>query len=195
MLDGSIRLNMPNVFLFHGTGGHSAENWFPWMKTELEAKGYTTVIPNFPDAEKPHPSKWYPVIDALVDQVASDSLVIGHSLGGVMALRLLEKIDVKADIIVLISTPLGIPPIQYIESDSPFLQGGFHWEYIRSHAKHSIVFHSDNDPYVCIENGQKAAQELGVELSFIPNAGHFNESAGYTEFPQLLKKIEQYVSS
>ncbi|HLC76085.1 MAG TPA: alpha/beta fold hydrolase [Candidatus Peribacterales bacterium] len=182
---------MPKAFLFHGTGGHSAENWFPWMKTQLVAKGYETVIPDFPDSNRPHPSKWYPVIDVLVDQVGSDSLVIGHSLGGVMALRLLERIDVQVDLLALVATPLGIPPIQYIEGDSPFLEGGFQWEHIRSHAKHSIVFHSDNDPFVCMENGESAAEHLGVELTFVPNAGHFNASSGFTKFPILLDAIQK----
>ncbi len=45
-------------------------------------------------------------------------------------------------------------------------------------------------PYVAWENGKKLAKELGVPLTFIPNAGHFNTKAGYTEFPDLLQKVE-----
>jgi len=184
---------MPKAFLFHGTGGHSRENWFPWMQTKLEHRGYETVIPDFPDADAPHPGKWYPVIDALVSEADSDSIVIGHSLGGAIALRYLERIQTTVNVAAIVSATLGIPPIKYIEGDSPFLEGGFDWDTIRSHARHFVVFHSDNDPYVCMENGRKAADELGAELSFIPNAGHFNEAAGYVSFPELLKKIEPYL--
>ncbi|MDP7247544.1 MAG: alpha/beta fold hydrolase [Candidatus Peribacteraceae bacterium] len=183
---------MPKAFLFHGTGGHSKENWFPWIKTELESKGYEVIIPDFPDANTPTPDKWYPVIDNLVEEVDSDSIVIGHSLGGAMALRFLERIKTAVNVTAIISAALGIPPIKYIEGDSPFLEGGFDWDTIRSNSKHFVVFHSDNDPFVCIENGQKAASELGVELSFVPNAGHFNETAGYKEFPELLNSLQQY---
>lgn len=41
-----------------------------------------------------------------------------------------------------------------------------------------------------IINGEELARQLGVELSFVPNAGHFNKTAGYTEFPQLLEKLD-----
>ena len=185
---------MPKAFLFHGTGGHSKENWFPWMQSKLEERGYTLVIPDFPDANNPHPENWYPVIDDLIDHVSSDSIVIGHSLGGAVALRFLERINTTIHIAAFISATLGIPPIKYIEGDNPFLEGGFDWNAIRSHSKHCIVFHSDDDPYVCMANGQKAAEQLSVELSFVPNAGHFNAAAGFLEFPQLLEKIDSFLS-
>ena len=184
---------MPKAFLFHGTGGHSKENWLPWMKKELEDRGYETVIPDFPDADSPHPDKWYPIIDALVPEVESDSILIGHSLGGAVALRFLERIHVTLNVAAIVSPTLGIMPIKYIEGDHPFLEGGFNWNTIRRRAEHFVVFHSDNDPYVCMANGAKAAEKLGVELSFVANAGHFNAAAGYTEFPELLSKLHPFL--
>ena len=61
----------------------------------------------------------------------------------------------------------------------------------RNKAGRFVVFHSDDDPYVDLANGKKLSEELGVELNFVPNAGHFNASAGYTEFPDLLKEVMQ----
>ena len=37
-----------NVFIFHGTEGYPEENWFPWLKEKLEAKGYKVFVPQFP---------------------------------------------------------------------------------------------------------------------------------------------------
>ncbi|KKU49733.1 MAG: hypothetical protein UX71_C0007G0018, partial [Parcubacteria group bacterium GW2011_GWA1_47_10] len=31
-------------------------------------------------------------------------------------------------------------------------------------------------------------------LSFVPNAGHFNTKAGYTQFPELLEKLENFIA-
>ena len=53
------------------------------------------------------------------------------------------------------------------------------------------MFHSDDDPYVSLGNGEQLAKKLNVKLTFVPNAGHFNKRAGYLSFPQLLEKIEK----
>ena len=37
-----------NIFIFHGTEGHPQENWFPWLKGKLEAKGCKVFVPQFP---------------------------------------------------------------------------------------------------------------------------------------------------
>ena len=40
-----------------------------------------------------------------------------------------------------------------------------------------------------LENGKELSKNLGVELSFIPNAGHFNKRAGYLKFEKLRDKV------
>jgi predicted alpha/beta hydrolase family esterase len=41
-----------------------------------------------------------------------------------------------------------------------------------------------------VGNGKQLAKKLGIELAFIPKAGHFNAKAGYLSFPDLLEKVE-----
>jgi predicted alpha/beta hydrolase family esterase len=41
-----------------------------------------------------------------------------------------------------------------------------------------------------LANGEQLAKNLGVELTFIPKAGHFNAKAGYLRFDELLEKIK-----
>ena len=92
--------------------------------------------------------------------------------------------------VFLTGTPIGIKPILNYDRDSSFSGFDFDWQNIKTKAKHFDVFHSDNDPFVSLENGKQLAKELSVNLTFIPNAGHFNKKAGYLSFPKLFEKIE-----
>ena len=181
---------MRNVFIFHGTGGHPKENWFPWLRDELQSLGCAVHVPQFPTPTNQTPETWFEVFKNYEEFIDEQTIIVGHSLGGAFLLRLLEKITTKIAAAIIVAGPVGIRPIRNWESDQPFIDHPFAWETIRGHARQFIVFHSDNDPYVGLGNGKEAAKQLGVDLTFIPNAGHFNRTAGYTKFPELLDQIK-----
>ncbi len=183
---------MSNIFIFHGTEGYPEENWFPWLKEKLEGLGHRVMVPQFPTPPVV-PAKineWFTVLDKYRQYIDEDTIIIGHSLGGVFALRVLEKLEKPIRIAALTGTPIGIRPLLNYDRDSSFSGFSFDWQKIKSNAASFIVFHSDDDPFVSLGNGQELAKNLGIELSFVPNAGHFNKKAGYTEFPQLLEKLK-----
>ena len=182
-----------NVFIFHGTEGYPEENWFPWLREKLEEKGCKVFVPQFPSPPVV-PSKiseWFEVLKNYKQYIDENTILIGHSLGGVFVLRVLEKLKHPVRAIFLVGTPIGVKPITNYDRDSSFSSFDFDWEKIKNNSRSFTVFHSDNDPYVSLGNGEQLAKELGVTLTFIPNAGHFNVKAGYLSFPDLLNKIEE----
>lgn len=184
---------MNNAFIFHGTEGHPEENWFPWLKEKLEAKGCKVFVPQFPSPPVV-PAKideWFAVLKKYGEYISEDTILIGHSLGGVFALRVLEKLEYPIKAVFLTGTPIGVKPILNYDRDNGFSGFDFDWRNIKTKAKYFAVYHSDNDPYVSLGNGEQLAKELGVKLTFVPNAGHFNKKAGYTSFPELLKKVQE----
>ncbi|MEK7594511.1 MAG: alpha/beta hydrolase [Patescibacteria group bacterium] len=178
-----------NAFVFHGTAGRPEDNWFPWLKTELEAQGVPTVVPRFPTPEGESLEAWFNVLDGLDVEINPDSLLIGHSKGGMFLLKVLERLEKPVKLAIFVAAPIGIKPILYYDADKQFSNFDFDWDKIRQGAEQFVVFHSDNDPYVSLGNGEKLADELGVELTLIPNAGHIHTSSGYTEFPEILDAI------
>lgn len=178
-----------NVFIFHGTAGNPQENWFPWLKGKLEEKGHKVLVPQFPTPKGQSLGAWFKVLEDYKEYINGDTIFIGHSLGGMFLLRLLEKIP-KAKAVFFVGTPIGIQPILNYTKDYSFGGFDFKWNEIRNKAETFVIFHSDNDPYVDLANGKQLAKELGVEFTFIPNAGHFNTKAGYTKFGELLEKLE-----
>ncbi len=172
-----------NVFIIHGTEGNPEENWFPWLKGQLEARGYQVFVPQFPSPPGVTPvlGEWLEVLKNYEEYINEDTIFVGHSLGAMFILNILQRADFKIKLGILVAPAVG------------YAFGGldFDWENIKNKAQHFEVFHSDNDPYVSLENAQKLAQNLGVEVNIIPDAGHFNATAGYLEFPELLKKIDK----
>lgn len=182
-----------NVFIFHGTEGYPEENWFPWMKKELEVRGCNVIVPQFPSPPvvPAKLSEWFEVLEKYREYINENTIIIGHSLGGKFTLRVIEKLDKPIKAGFLVGTPIGVLPIAYNERDNAFTDNNFNWQKIKEKCKYFDIFQSDNDPYVSLGNGEELAKNLEVKLTFIPNAGHFNKPAGYLSFPQLLEKIEK----
>ena len=191
-MDGALLqwTEMHNAFIFHGTGGSPEENWFPWLKQNLEPLGFKVHIPQFPTPENQTLETWRTVFRDYEQYVDENTIMIGHSLGGAFLLRVLESIRTQIATACIVAAPVGVLPIRNYEGDKPFIGHPFDWSAIKKHARHFIVFHSDNDPFVSLGNGEKIAQKLGVDLNFISGAGHFNKAAGYTRFEELLTKIK-----
>lgn len=188
---------MTNVFIFHGVEGTPQENWFPWLKRELEnfsdgqnGRQYRIFIPQFPTPDGQTLENWLGTFEQYADQINKNAIFIGHSLGGLFMLSLLEKYKIKMAVFV---ASFGELPGNKFDDGMltfvPSVRQNFDWQKIRQNCEQFFVFHSDNDPYVKLRIAQKLAENLGVDVTIVEGAGHFNGSAGYTEFPLLLRRL------
>ena len=84
---------MPNFLIIHGWGSNSREHWFLGEKARLEAKGLQVVVPDMPDTKNPKQDEWVKIIEQFSPD--ENSILIGHSLGGAVILRYLEKLTKK----------------------------------------------------------------------------------------------------
>jgi serine hydrolase len=178
---------MANIFIIYGIYGHPGENWFPWMKKELEKKGHVVFIPDFPNADKPQLSEWLGHFKNFEKYLDEDSILIGHSLGVSFALTLIETHEIAASYFV--AGFANAPDNQFDEAMKSFTDRDFDWVTINNNCKIFTIFHSETDPYIKMHVPESVAEKLHTKVINVPSAGHFNEAAGYTEFPELLKKI------
>ncbi len=92
---------MKNAVILHGTGETPEYMWLPWVKKELEKKGYSVSIPQLPDTDNPTLSNWLPA--ALKEKYNKDTVLIGHSAGGPLQLSVLENINVRIKQAILVA--------------------------------------------------------------------------------------------
>ncbi len=184
---------MQNIFLIHGSYGSPEENWFPWIKDELEKLDYKVQAPKFPTPEGQSLETWLKAFEPYREYLTEETIFVAHSLGPAFCLAVIETLDhpIKACFFVAgFIDFLNNPDFDKINRS--FVQRDFDWAKIKENCKNFTVFHSDNDPYVPLEQGRALARELGTDLILVPGAGHFNEAAGYTEFRELRDRIVDF---
>jgi len=182
---------MVNVIIIHGSYGNPEENWFPWMKKQLEILGCKVYVPKFPTPENQSLETWLKVFEKYDKYLNDETILIGHSLGPSFILNILERTDKKIKATFLVSGFTGLLNHDIDKINGTFTDRMFDWKKIKTNCSRFHVINSDNDPYVPLVKGKDLARKLGTELIILKNAGHINAAAGYTRFPMLLEMVKK----
>ena len=182
---------MPNALILHGTSGSPQENWFQWLKQQLENRGWTVWIPELPNSEAPNMRAYLNYLQNSNWEFSKDSIIIGHSSGAVAILGLLQNIatDLKIDSCYLVGAfknDLGWDSLRNL------FQTPFDYEHIKTKARQITLIHSDDDPYCPLEHAKYLSQKLDAKLIIKQNQQHFSVSTAgesYTKFPFLLDLV------
>lgn len=85
---------MKNVLILHGAGNNSKGNWFSWLRKTLEEKGSKVWSPDLPNSDHPDQDVWTDFIFSNKEwEFNDDSIIVGHSAGATVILRILEKLS------------------------------------------------------------------------------------------------------
>lgn len=183
---------MKSALIIHGAYGTPEENWFPWLKAELEQCNFIVHVPQLPTPENQNLESWLELISPYLKHLDNESIIIGHSIGATFILRLLEQLGQPVDTAILVAGFISdLPDSTLNQINYTFYNKPFNWEVIRHNAHRFILFHSPDDPFVPRDRANQLALQLHQSLIVIPNAGHFNISSGYKQFPELLDAISK----
>jgi predicted alpha/beta hydrolase family esterase len=182
---------MKNASLFHGQGCNPTQFWLPYIKDYLEKNGYSVWLPQLPNTDNADLKDWLPY-SLSHGHYNFETVLIGHSAGCALILSILERIDVKIKLAVLVSGyTTNFPKEEY----EPILQSSYDWTKIRNNCEKFIIINSDNDPWGYDDKHGKILQEhLGGELIILHDKGHLGSSEfnqPYPEFPELVKILDK----
>lgn len=185
---------MRNIFIIHGSYGHPEENWFPWLKKELEALGHNVIVPRFPihsDSTNNHRlNEWIDEFGKYKNFVNDETIIVAHSRGCVFCYHILPTFKVPIDATFLVG-PWDTFQWGDVRLES-FHSKPFEWGAIRNKSKCIEVFQSTND-VIPVSEGQRIATNLHAKINIVKNAGHFNIATykRFVKFPLLLEQIKK----
>jgi len=187
---------MKRVFVIHGWCGSPYKEWFPWIKKELEKKGFEVQIPEMPDYDNPKIEKGIPFLKKLVKNPDKDTYFIGHSIGCQTILRYLETLpnETKVGGCAFVSGWFHLSEETMQEEGTPevanpWIESPINFDKILNHTTKFISIFSNDDPCVPISDSKIFKEKLNSKIIILNGRGHFNEDSNTTEIPELLKEF------
>lgn len=182
------------AIIIHGFEGNGENHWNPWLKKELEKKGWEVKNPTLPNPSHPDFEESMEFLRKETADFGGNDMVVGHSLGGYFALKLAEEKEFGK--IVLVAPAIG--ELTKEEEAGWRKEGkkeGWDVEALlkaksqkvdlkKVKAKTKVAVFSDND----VELAAAAPHFLDEdwEVKMLNEKGHFCAKDGVTEIPELL---------
>jgi len=180
---------MTKVIIIHGKNTNPSEKWYPWLKQKLEEKNTRCIAPKLPNPEDPNINDW--INEIIKTKPNNETILIGHSRGGVAILRWLEKLPKgeKVKQVILVATNAGNSEKRNKTENNKgfFTREGYDFEKIKSHCDNFVVIHSKDDKWVPFSSGEENAKGLGAKFKIYENKGHF----GIKESPKITEVLEE----
>lgn len=189
---------MSRAIIVHCWEGTPEYCWYPWVKQELEKKGFEVKVPAFPDTNNPDRDAWVAHLEKEIGIPDENLYLIGHSIGCATILRYLENIDESEKIggAVFVAGFTENPGYNEVQT---FFEEPFDFEKIKRGAKNGFAaIFSDNDPHVDLKFAEIFKEKFGAEIIIKHKMDHFsgsieNEKAT-RELPDVVEQILEMIT-
>jgi predicted alpha/beta hydrolase family esterase len=167
------------AIIFHGTDCKPTDFWYPWIRKQLQHRGFTVDVPSYPTINHESIATFLPkVLEA--HAFDENTIIIGHSAGGPLLLSILENVDAVLQQAILVA---GYSHRLPGEETDPVLQESYDWDTIKRHVKDIVFINSVDDPWGCnAEQGRFMFDRLGG-TQVIRNDGHFGSTHWKQPYP------------
>jgi len=173
---------MKVIFIPGNGGGGPTDNWFPYLKKELEKLKIEVIASEFPDNQLARESYWVPFLKNKL-KASEQTVLVGYSSGAIAAMRFAETSRLFGSVLVgAYHTDLGLST----EKQSGYFNRPWDWEVIKRNQNWVIQFASIDDPLIPIEEARFVHDKLNTEYHESTYQGHF----GGRIFPELFDALK-----
>lgn len=173
------------ALILHAWYENPGTQWYLWLKKELEQRRYEVFVPNLPTLQTDLPDMEQ-ALQYINKELTIDkhTIIIGHSIGCLLALRLAEKYSYKKMFLVA-----GWDYDDLTEQHRLFWKKKIDHTKIKHHVKEIYCISSDNDPYTTAFTVEEMSKRLDGKFIFIKGAGHFTDKFSVTKIPEVLQYL------
>ncbi len=153
------------VLIIHGFGVTSQSCFYPWLKYELESKGFNVELPELPEPEDPLVEEQVQYI--LKNYPSQKHIIICHSFGGCVGMKLIESLDYEVESLYLVSCfgdnnfHEGDADIEKLEHTTDWI---FNYEDIKSKCQNIHVLNPSIETFVTDAQMNDLASNLGTSV-------------------------------
>ncbi|MFA5061386.1 MAG: alpha/beta fold hydrolase [Candidatus Pacearchaeota archaeon] len=150
-----------NFILLHGYTGSPKNNFFPWLKKELENRKYKVLVPELPNTKNPD---YLEQVKFVLDNLHFDenTILLGHSLGGAVSLKVVESL--KKPIKKLILASGFVEPNSKDKKYVNTFDWKFNFDKIRKNVKEIIILKDINDKEIRKNSAKRIKDAIGGEI-------------------------------
>ena len=185
---------MKKVVIVYGWEGYPEECWFPWLKKELEGRGFEVYIPEMPNPEAPKIGAWVDYLKKNIDKVDENTYFVCHSTGCQAVIRFLENLTVKVGGCIFVGGWFNLLPASYEDEEDkkiakPWLQTPIDFDKVKKNCSKFVAIFSDNDPFVPLSDADLFKEKLNAKTIIEKNKGHLGDDANIKKLPIVLHEI------
>ncbi|MDZ7726324.1 MAG: leucine--tRNA ligase [Candidatus Campbellbacteria bacterium] len=168
--------------ILHGYASGPEKHFLPWLRRKLEEQGHSVEIPTLPNSDDPNIEEQVKYVNENVN-LDEDTILLGHSLGTVVALKYLENSNSKIHELVLFGGFIDTD----INVDRDFFET-FDWKFdfenIKDKSRSIKIVRDESDDSIPPEQAEKIERRIGGEIIDVQaRKPHFRDS----EEPEVLR--------
>ncbi len=161
------------VFI-HGFKGSVNTNFFPWLKQKLEADGHSVVAHDLPSADQPNIDEQVAFLERSVN-FTEDTIIVAHSLGTVVAQKLLPKLSVKIRKAIFVD---GFMNAKFRDHARPEVEVSCDWKFdaarVRGATDELLLLGDETESIFKLDNHREMGQFYKAAVQIVrPHDEHF----------------------
>lgn len=179
-----------HVYIIHAWDESPQSCWYPWLKEQLESRGFEVSVPVMPEPAAPNMEAWIGTLQKLVPNPDEQTYFVGHSIGCQTILRYLAKLPdgQRAGQAIFVAPWAHLVNLDKESQQiaKPWLETSLDWRAARAHCSNFTAFFSDDDQWVPVSEEQIFKDNLRADTRMFHQMKHFDS---VDTLPEILEVV------